>query len=1055
MRKKSTQRCHLYYILSFVSSLLLLRVKTINSQNLICNSDDLSSLQSFYSGLESKAVLDWRFNDSSSNCCDWIGVNCDSLNPVFGSRVIGLVLSNKSLKGFLNDSFTRFDQLKYINLSYNSLSGSVPLSLLQLPRLESLDLSSNLFSGALSPSLNLPAIQIFNISFNRFNGSLPILRDSPNLQEFDITDNLFYGNIVSDMCNYLGTVRVLRFSMNKLLGDFPAGFGNCTGLNELSIYMNGLTGTLPDDLFNLSNLTKLYLQWNTLTGALSPKISNLFNLVEIDLSANNFSGTIPDVFDNLNKLESFVASSNKFSGRLPPSLSNCSTLKVLTLRNNSLVGEINLDFSSLSGLITLDLGSNRFNGAIPINLPQCKQMKTLNLARNILVGEIPFSFVNFTSISYLSLTGNKFSNLTLALQILQKLPNLTTLVLTNNFHGGETMPSDGIDGFSNIEVFVIANCGLEGSIPLWLAKFNKLNVLDISWNHLTGTVPPWLGNLDHLFYLDISNNSLTGEIPASLTHMKSLILSSYSAKERAPMGELPFFVKRNSTGNGLQYNQVGSFPPSLILSLNKLVGSIPPGFGNLTRLLVLDLSCNKLIGTIPNDLSGMSSLETLDLSHNDLTGSIPASFTKLNFLSKFDVAYNNLTGEIPTGGQFGSFPADYFEGNPGLCGSHFNQCRQVNATPESDYTRKHKNKGVIIGPVIGIGIGAVTFVAIFFLVVPKIKSRAQERNSKAVANAEDSSSENGASSLVLLFQNKDANKELTIEDIIKSTNNFDQGFIVGCGGFGLVYKGTLPNGRRVAIKRLSGDFCQIEREFQAEVETLSRVQHENLVLLEGYCKVGTDRLLIYSFMENGSLDYWLHEKPDGPVQLDWSKRLHIARGAARGLCYLHQSCDPHILHRDIKSSNILLDSSFNAHLADFGLARLILPYDTHVTTDVVGTLGYIPPEYGQSPLATFKGDVYSFGVVLLELITGRRPVDMCRPKGSRDVVSWVVQMKAEGRKEEVFDENITSDRGKFGSCEQAAKMLEIACLCVTESPKLRPLAYQLVVWLDEIGADGK
>ncbi|KAF3320349.1 phytosulfokine receptor 1-like protein [Carex littledalei] len=1051
MRKKSNQRCHLYYILLFISSLLLLRSKPTNSQNQSCNSGDLGSLRSLYDGLESKAVLDWRFNDSStSDCCNWVGVRCDSLNY----RVSGIFLSNKSLKGFLYNSFTGFDKLKSIDLSYNSFYGTVPASLFQLPQLESLNLSLNSFSGAIPATLNLPSIQVFNISFNQFNGSLPILPGSRNLREFDVAGNSFYGNITSSMCIYSGMVQVLRFSMNRLFGDFPIGYGNCTGLTELSLDMNGLTGTLPDDLFNLSNLTKLNLQGNSLTGTLNPKFGNLANLIEIDLSANNFTGTIPDVFDKLKKLETLCASSNTFNSLLPLSLSNCSALKVLSLRNNSLIGDINLNFSSLSRLNTLDLGTNHFNGKIPFNLPECKQMKTLNLARNNLVGEIPSSFVNFTSISYLSLTGNKFSNLARALQILQNLPNLTILVLTKNFHGGETMPSDGINGFLNIEVFVMANCALQGFIPPWFANLNKLNVLDISWNQLTGTVPPWLGNFDHLFYLDISNNSLTGEIPATLTHMKSLMLSNNSAKQRASIEELPFFVRRNLTGKPLQYNQVSSFPPSLILSHNKLVGSISPDFSDLRGLLVLDLSYNNLTGTIPNNLSGMSSLETLDLSHNDLNGTIPASLTKLNFLSKFDVAYNNLTGEIPTGGQFSAFPPDYFEGNPGLCGSHYNQCDQVNDTSKLHSTKNYKNKGVIIGPVIGIGIGVVAFLALFFL-VSRIKSRVQERNSKAVANAEDSSSENGASKLVLLFQNKDASKELTIEDILKSTNNFDQGLIVGCGGFGLVYKGTLPGGKRVAIKRLSGDFCQIEREFQAEVETLSRVQHENLVLLEGYCKIGSDRLLIYSFMENGSLDYWLHEKPDGPGLLDWSKRLHIARGSARGLCYLHQSCDPHILHRDIKSSNILLDGSFNAHLADFGLARLILPYDTHVTTDVVGTLGYIPPEYGQSPLATFKGDVYSFGVVLLELITGRRPVDMCRPRGSRDVVSWVVQMKAEGRKEEVFDEIITSDRGNLGSFEQAGKVLEIACLCVAVSPKSRPLAYQLVAWLDEIGADGK
>ena len=238
----------------------------------------------------------------------------------------------------------------------------------------------------------------------------------------------------------------------------------------------------------------------------------------------------------------------------------------------------------------------------------------------------------------------------------------------------------------------------------------------------------------------------------------------------------------------------------------------------------------------------------------------------------------------------------------------------------------------------------------------------------------------------------------------------------------------------------------MEREFQAEVEALSRAQHPNLVLLQGYCKYKNDRLLIYSYMENSSLDYWLHEKLDGPSSLDWDTRLQIAQGAAMGLAYLHQSCEPHILHRDIKSSNILLDEKFEAHLADFGLARLILPYDTHVTTDLVGTLGYIPPEYGQASVATYKGDVYSFGVVLLELLTGKRPMDMCKPRGCRDLISWVIQMKKEKRESEVFDPFIYDKQHD----KELLRVLDIACLCLSECPKIRPSTEQLVSWLNNI-----
>ncbi|KAG1361143.1 phytosulfokine receptor 1-like [Cocos nucifera] len=1012
------------------------------SQNQSCKTEDLNALRGLLKGLDF-GIPGWSLNESSSSCCSWSGIRCDS-SP--SRRVIGLDLHNMSLKGSISDSLAGLDRLKSLNLSSNLLQGSVPQNLLQLPLLEFLDLSLNNLSGSIPSNLSLPAIRVFNISGNSFNDRHPILAGSRNLTKFDISANDFSGAINPGICNSSARVQLLSFSMNKFSGNFPVGFGNCRSLAKLSLAANWITGTLPDDLFTLSSLTQLYLQENLLSGPVDSKLGNLTNLVQLDLSSNSFGGRIPDVFDSLTKLECFSGPSNNFTGSLPASLSNSSMLRVLNLRNNSLTGKIHLNFTSLARLNALDLGTNLFSGSIPYDLPQCVELKTINLARNNLTGEIPPSFQSFVALSYLSLTGNYFSNISSALQILQSCPNLTSLVLTKNFQGGEMMPSAGIEGFEKMEVLVIANCLLSGLIPPWLANLTRLNVLDISWNHLGGNIPSWLGNLEYLFYLDISNNSLTGQIPDGLTKMKSLT-SSNIMQPGSSLQDFPFYIKRNSTGKGLQYNQVSSFPPSLILCHNKLVGPILPGFGNLVKLHVLDLGWNNLSGTIPEELSGMLSLEILDLSHNNLSGSMPSSLTKLNFLSSFNVAYNNLVGQIPTGGQFLTFSSDDFIGNPGLCGIHLSPCST--GTPSESVSRRRKNKGVVVSMALGIGLGTGFILTVIYFAVSRTNSKRQEDNAKVVADA-DENLESAESSLVLLFQNKD-NKGLSINDIIKATNNFDQTYIIGCGGFGLVYKAALPDGRKVAIKRLSGDYFQMEREFQAEVQALSKAQHQNLVLLQGYCKIGNDRLLIYSYMENGSLDYWLHEKFDGGAMLDWKTRLHIAQGAARGLAYLHQSCDPHILHRDIKSSNILLDENFEAHLADFGLARLVLPSDTHVTTDLVGTLGYIPPEYGQSSVATFKGDVYSFGVVLLELLTGRRPVDMCKPKGSRDVVSWALQMKKEKREAEVFDPHIHDKEHD----SQLIKMLEIASLCVSEAPKLRPLTQQLVAWLDSIGTDGQ
>jgi Leucine-rich repeat (LRR) protein len=1003
-----------------------------------CHPEDLKALLAFSDGLDRKGegLAGWAPADAA--CCSWSGVTCGDLG-----RVVGLDLSNRSLQGAISSSLASLDGLVTLNLSRNALRGPAPRELGRLERLRALDLSVNALSGPFGAGGGFPAIEAVNISYNSFTGPHPAFPGAANLTVLDASGNNFTGRVNASALCVVAPVEVLRFSVNAFSGEVPTGFGTCKALAELSLDGNGFTGDLPGDLHAAPSLSRLSLQGNQLSGNLGNALGNLSQLVQLDLSYNRFTGPIPDVFGGMRSLESINLATNRFNGELPASLSRCPTLRVISLRNNSLSGAIAINFRLLPRLNTFDAGSNHLTGVIPPGFALCTELRTLNLARNKLVGEIPENFTGLRSLSYLSLTGNSLTNLSSALQVLQHLPNLTSLVLTRNFRGSETMPVDGINGFKSIQVLVIANCLLSGRIPPWLRNLENLNVLDISWNKLNGDIPPWLGSLNSLFYMDLSNNSLSGELPESFAHMRSLV-SINGSSEQPSTEDLPLFVKKNSTARGLQYNQVSSFPPSLILSNNLLVGPVLSGFGRLVKLHVLDLSWNNLSGPIPDELSNMSSLEILDLGHNDLNGTIPSSLTKLNFLSKFDVSYNNLAGDIPAGGQFSTFAGEDFVGNSALCLLRNSSCSKKDLPAEASHRKK--NKSSLVALALGTAVGVVAVLSIAYVIVSRIvHTRMQEHNPKAIANAEDCS-ESSNSCLVLLFQN---NKELSIKDIMKSTNNFDQSYIVGCGGFGLVYKSTLPDGRRVAIKRLSGDYSQIEREFQAEVEALSRAQHENLVLLQGYCKVGNDRLLIYSYMENGSLDYWLHERADSGVLLDWRKRLRIALGSARGLAYLHLSCDPHILHRDIKSSNILLDENFEAHLADFGLARLICAYETHVTTDVVGTLGYIPPEYGQSPVATYKGDVYSFGIVLLELLTGRRPVDMCKPKGRRDVVSWVLQMKAEGRETEVFHPSIHCKENE----SQLMRALEMACLCVTAAPKSRPASQQLVAWLEEISGD--
>ncbi|CAN6247471.1 unnamed protein product [Urochloa humidicola] len=1030
-----------------------------------CGTGDLAALRGFSTGLDA-AVPGWPVaNASDDGCCDWPGVVCDAA----AVAVVGLVLPNRTLQGEVSPSLAGLAALRVLNLSGNALRGAIPAALLRLRSLEVLDVSANSLAGELggaAAAIDLPALRVFNVSGNAFNGSLPVvLTGAVNLTEYDVSGNTFAGAVnAAALCGGSPALRVVRLSMNSLSGEFPVGFGQCRSLSELSLDGNGIGGALPDDLFSVASLKFLSVHTNAISGELSPRLRNLTGIVRLDLSFNTFSGALPDVFNALSDLQELSAPSNNLSGELPPTLSRCRRLRILNLRNNSLAGGIGVDFHALGELSYLDLGVNGFTGQIPASLPECRGLTALNLGRNKLAGEIPASFANFTSLSFLSLTGNAFSNVSSALRTLQGLPNLTSLVLTKNFHGGEEMPPDiAGSGFSSIQVLVIANCELHGEVPAWIAGLRKLRVLDLSWNRLTGPIPPWIGELDRLFYLDISNNSLHGEIPASsLTRMTGFVAGG--GEDDAAVQDFPFFMRRNTSVQGRQYNQVSSFPPSLVLSHNNLTGGVPAALGGLTKLHIVDLSWNSLSGPIPPELSEMASLESLDLSRNSLSGPIPPELTRLSFLSHLDVSHNNLSGEVPVGGQFSTFSRADFDANPFLCGFHAAPCAPPPKADGAGGRRGSASGTASAGVVAAISVCTALLVAVATVATWRVWSKRQEDNARVAADDGSTggnleSAEAAKSTLVLLFPDADdAGKDdgnnqttLTVEDVMKATCNFDETRIVGCGGYGMVYRATLPGGRDAAVKRLSGDLWQVEREFRAEIETLSRVRHRNLVPLQGYCRAGNDRLLIYPYMVNGSLDHWLHG--GAAAALPWPARLGIARGAARGLAHLHDpaTSEPRVLHRDIKSSNILLDAGMEPRLADFGLARLVkLPTDTHVTTDLVGTLGYIPPEYGHSPVATYRGDVYSFGVVLMELVTGRRPVDMAAPVGGgRDVTSWAVRMRREGRGGEVIDAGVDED-GRHR--EEAVRVLDVACACVSENPKARPTAQQVVEWLDAIAA---
>ncbi|KAL8035272.1 hypothetical protein ABFX02_12G086600 [Erythranthe guttata] len=286
------------------------------------------------------------------------------------------------------------------------------------------------------------------------------------------------------------------------------------------------------------------------------------------------------------------------------------------------------------------------------------------------------------------------------------------------------------------------------------------------------------------------------------------------------------------------------------------------------------------------------------------------------------------------------------------------------------------------------------------------------------------------------------------EDLLDATNEFSDQNFLGEGGFGSVYKGILPDGREIAVKQLKIGGGQGEREFRSEVEIISRVHHRHLVSLVGFCISDERRLLVYDFLPNNTLYFHLHG--EGRPVMDWATRVKIAVGAARGIAYLHEDCHPRIIHRDIKSSNILLDSNFEARVSDFGLAKLAMETNTHITTRVMGTFGYMAPEYASSGKLTEKSDVYSFGVVLLELVTGRKPVDTSQPLGEESLVEWARPILSHALETEEF--RGLADSGLEGNYVEPEmfRLIEAASACVRHSSAKRPTMGQVVRAFDNM-----
>ncbi|KAL6547662.1 LRR receptor-like serine/threonine-protein kinase FEI 1 [Orobanche hederae] len=450
----------------------------------------------------------------------------------------------------------------------------------------------------------------------------------------------------------------------------------------------------------------------------------------------------------------------------------------------------------------------------------------------------------------------------------------------------------------------------------------------------------------------------------------------------------------------------------------------------------LFLQGNYFSGLIPTELGNLAQLESLlDLSSNFLGGSIPASLGKLSKLWKFNVSTNFLVGAIPSDGVLANFQKDSFVGNRGLCGKQIEICKNNGGgssrpTGSAQFQGKKKYSGRLLISALAT-VGALLLVALMCFWGCFLYKRLGKNDGKGLAM-----DVSGGASIVMFH----GDIPYSSKDIIKKLENLNEEHVIGAGGFGTVYKLAMDDGNLFALKRIVKLHEGFDRFFERELEILGSIKHRYLVNLRGYCNSPTSKLLMYDFLSGGSLDEALHERAE---QLDWEVRLNIIMGAAKGLAYLHHDCSPRIIHRDIKSSNILLDGNFDARVSDFGLAKLLEDEESHITTIVAGTFGYLAPEYMQSGRATEKTDVYSFGVLMLEIVSGKRPTDASFIEKGLNIVGWLNYLVSEKRQREIVEPHCERVQP-----ESLDALLSVAIKCVSSSPEDRPTMHRVVQILE-------
>ncbi|KAF5747678.1 Leucine-rich receptor-like protein kinase family protein [Tripterygium wilfordii] len=905
-----------------------------------------------------------------------------SLDPTLNDDVLGLIVFKAGLQDpeAKLQSWTEDD---YSPCGWDGVTCDQSSNRVTQLSLNGFSLSGHIGRGL----LRLQFLQILSLASNNFSGTIiPDLAHLWSLQVIDLSENSLSGSIPDELFRQCGSLRSVSFARNNLTGQIPVSLTSCSTLQAVNFSYNQISGQIYSALWYMRGIVSIDLSNNLLDGEIPEGIGSLYNLRVINLGKNRLSGRIPWDIGGCFVLESLDFSENYLSGGLPESMQKLNSCTSLILRGNSLIGEVPHWIGELTTIETLDFSANRFSGWIPDSLGKLTALKELNLSMNRLTGELPESMKSCFNLLVIDVSQNKLTG---------DLPSwISKMGLQNSVLFGETANTIGFLG--DLLSLNLSKNQLLGSIPTNIGKLKSANVLDLSDNRLNGNIPSEIGGAVSLKELRLQKNFLSGKIPTQLENCSSLT--------------------------------------TLILSQNNLTGPVPAAIANL------------------------SNLQLVDFSFNNLTGSLPKELTNLSHLLLFNVAHNHLQGELPLGGYFNTISPSSVSGNPSLCGSVVKRaCPSVHPKPivlnpnSSDSSNgssssfNHRRRKIVLSISVLIAIGAAAFIAVGLVVVTLLNIHVRSSMSRsaaalALSNGDDFSCSptNDPNYGKLVMFTGDA--EFVAGDHALLNKDCE----LGGGGFGIVYRAILRDGRSVAIKKLTvSGLIKSQEDFEREVKHLGKIRHHNLVGLDGYYWTPSLQLLIYEYISSGSLYRHLHDAT-GSNCLTWRQRFRVILGMAKGLAHLHQL---NIIHYNLKSTNVLLDDSGEAKVGDFGLARLLPALDRCIlSSKIQSALGYMAPEFAcRTVKITEKCDVYGFGVLVLEVVTGKRPVEYMED----DVVvlcDMVRRALEDGRMEECVDERLQSNF----PADEAIPVIKLGLICASQVPSNRPDMEEVVNILELI-----